>query len=182
MGYYPAQEIQPGLWIGSKADSQNPEFMKKHNIGLVVNATRSIPFINVSGVEQYRIPVDDATNENDTMLSHWPVVVRAIDTVLQRGKGVLVHCHAGIQRSASTVAAYLMYKYKMSAQNAIAAIKSRKPETFWPVPTFSTALKNYESQLTTFNIINSNCKKSYNKKKNMKNNNNNRNLASMTPQ
>lgn len=164
MGYYPAQEIQPGLWIGSKQDSQNPEFMRKHNIGLVVNATRSIPFINVPGVEQYRIPVDDATNENDTMLSHWPVVVRAIDTVLQRGKSVLVHCHAGIQRSASTVAAYLMYKYKMSADNAIAAIKSRKPETFWPVPTFSTALKNYEKQLTTFNIVNG-CKRSSNKNK-----------------
>jgi dual specificity phosphatase 12 len=159
MGYYPAQEILPGLWIGSKADSQNPEFMRKHNIGLVVNATKSIPFLSMPGVEHYRIPVDDATEENETMLSHWPVVVRAIDTVLQRGKGVLVHCHAGIQRSASTVAAYLMYKYNMPANTAIAAIKSRKPETFWPVPTFGSALKKYEKQLTTFNIVNNTCKR-----------------------
>ena len=151
MGYFPAKEIRPGLWIGSEGDSQNPEFMRRNNIAFVVNCSKNIPFKDVPGVDQYRIPIDDSTSNSDIILSHFPIVVRAIDTVLQRGKGVLVHCRAGMQRSAATVAAYLMYKYNMTASNAMAAIKSRKNETFWPTPTFGIALKTYEKQLAQFN-------------------------------
>lgn len=151
MGYFPAKEIRPGLWIGSEGDSQNPNFMRKHNIAFVVNCSKNIPFKRVEGVDQYRIPIDDSTSNSDIILSHWPIVVRAIDSVLERGKGVLVHCRAGMQRSAATVAAYLMYKYNVSASNAMAAIKSRKNETFWPTPTFGAALKRYEKQLAEFN-------------------------------
>jgi protein-tyrosine phosphatase len=151
MGFFPAKEIRPGLWIGSEGDSRNPDFMAKHNIAFVVNCSNNIPFTVIPGVEYYRIPVDDAPSNSDVILSHWPIVVRAIDSVLQRGKGVLVHCRAGMQRSAGTVAAYLMYKYGLSAKNAMAAIKQRKSETFWPTPTFGVALGKYEKQLTTFN-------------------------------
>ena len=153
MGYFPAREIRPGLWIGSEGDSKNASFVAKHDIALVVNCSKTIPMLNLPGVEYYRIPIDDATDQNDTILSHFPVVVRAIDSVLQRGKGVLVHCRAGMQRSAATVAAFLMFKYNLSAKNAIAAIKARKSETFWPTPTFAEALQKYEKQLATFNKV-----------------------------
>lgn len=153
MGYFPAREIRPGLWIGSEGDSKSASFVEKHDIALVVNCSKTIPMLNLPGVEYYRIPIDDATDQNDTILSHFPVVVRAIDSVLQRGKGVLVHCRAGMQRSAATVAAYLMFKYGLSAKNAIAAIKARKSETFWPTPTFAEALQKYEKQLATFNKV-----------------------------
>lgn len=151
MGYFPAKEIRPGLWIGSEGDSQNPDFMRRNNIAFVVNCSKNIPFKDVPGVDQYRIPIDDSTSNSEIILSHFPIVVRAIDSVLQRGKGVLVHCRAGMQRSAATVAAYLMYKYNLSASDAMAAIKSRKNETFWPTPTFGIALKTYEKQLAQFN-------------------------------
>ena len=158
VGYFPAKEIRPGLWIGSEGDSANASFITDHDIGLVVNCSKTIPMLNVPGVEYYRIPIDDATSNNDVILSYFPVVVRAIDSVLQRGKGVLVHCRAGMQRSAATVAAYLMFKYGLGAQNAMSAIKSRKNETFWPTPTFAVALKAYEKQLSTFNSKTANFK------------------------
>ena len=63
-----------------------------------------------------------------------------------------------MQRSAATVAAYLMFKYGLGAQNAMSAIKSRKTETFWPTPTFAVALKAYEKQLSTFNSKTANFK------------------------
>ena len=154
MGYYPAKELRPGLWIGSEGDSQDPAFFSQTGIGFVVNCTKNIPFMKLPGVDCYRIPIDDAPDENDTILSHFPVVVQAIDSVLQRGKGVLVHCRAGMQRSAATVAAYIMFKYKLGCKNAIAAIKTRKTETFWPVPTFGNALGRYEKQLAAFNANN----------------------------
>lgn len=142
--YFPAKEIQKGLWIGSKGDAENPDFYTKHTIGLQVNCTNSVPFIGLNQVDEYRVPVDDDTSNNTIMYSHFPVVVRAIDSVLQRGRGVLVHCHAGMQRSATVVAAYLMYKYGISADDAIRAIQGRKSETFWPTPTFDKALRRYD--------------------------------------
>lgn len=151
MGYFPAKMIVKNLWIGSEGDSQDPQFMAENDIAFVVNCSRNIEFLNVPGIEYYRIPIDDANDENEVLLSHLPIVVRAIDSVLARGKGVLVHCRAGMSRSASTVAAYLMYKYNVSAKNAISAIKNRKKETFWPVPVFANALSKYEKQLAAFN-------------------------------
>lgn len=156
MGYYPAKEIQPGLWIGSEGDSQNPSFFTSNGIGFVVNCTKNIPFLKQSGVDCYRIPIDDTPRDNNVILSHFPVVVQAIDSVLQRGKGVLVHCRAGMQRSAATVAAYIMFKFKLNPKNAITAIQTRKTETFWPVPTFSKALDEYNKQLAVFNSTNNN--------------------------
>jgi dual specificity MAP kinase phosphatase len=147
MGYYPAKMIRPGLWIGSEGDSQDPAFMAKNNIGLVVNASKTIPFLDQTNVEKYRVPVDDTPRDNAVMYSHFPVAVVTIDSVLRRGKGVLVHCRAGMQRSATVVAAYLMYKYGLSAKDAMAAIKGTKTETFWPVPTFKVALLKYQTDL-----------------------------------
>lgn len=144
--YFPAKEIQKGLWIGSEGNSQDPAFFAKHNISFVVNCSKNIPFLGVPDVDTYRVPVDDDPTNNDIMFSHFPVIVRAIDSVLQRGRGVLVHCRAGMQRSATIVAAYLMYKYMISADDAIKAIKGRKNETFWPTPTFEAALRKYEKE------------------------------------
>lgn len=61
-----------------------------------------------------------------------------IDTVAQRGKpgGVLVHCQAGMSRSASIVAAYLMTEYDIDPMEAVAMIREKRPviepsATFW---------------------------------------------------
>lgn len=157
MGYFPAKQIRPGLWIGSAGDASNPKFMKANDIAFVVNCTEDIPFLaSVPDSNRYRIPVKDSTEFNDVMLMHFPVIVQQIDIVLNRGKGVLVHCRAGMQRSAACVAAYLMFKFNMTADAAMRAIKSVKSETFWPVPTFVMALKAYERELATFNGYNSN--------------------------
>ena len=56
-----------------------------------------------------------------------------------------------MQRSAATVAAFLMYKYHLSAKDAMQAINAKKTETFWPVPTFKNGLVTYEKQLRQFN-------------------------------
>jgi protein-tyrosine phosphatase len=145
--YFPAKEIIPNLWIGSKGDSARASFFKKHNIRLVVNATANLPFKAPADVARYRIPVDDSPRENDTMLRHFPTVVPMIDDVLRHGHGVLVHCHAGMQRSAATVAAYLMWKRGLTADEALEAINSKKHETFWPVATFEPALRAWETTL-----------------------------------
>lgn len=139
MSFYPAKEIVPGLWIGSAADSRNKVFMRHHNIRLIINATKTLPFY-FNGVLGYRVAVDDDPSEHEAMLEFLPTAVQLIDENLRGGRAVLVHCYAGIQRSSTIVAAYLMKTRHMTPKQAMEFIKSRKPEAFTPVPTFEHTL------------------------------------------
>lgn len=116
--------------------------MKNRDIGLVVNATRTIPF-TTRRILGFRVPVDDDPSENDTMLEYFPLTCRIIDDTLKSGKNVLCHCYAGIQRSCAIAAAYIIYRDTASSKKAIALVKSRKQEAFSPEPTFGKALETF---------------------------------------
>lgn len=151
--FYPAKQIIKNLWIGSEGDSSSDAFFKKHDILLVVNATANIPFAAGPEVQTIRVPVHDDPDENETMLKHLPVVVLAMDDVLDHGHGVLVHCRAGMQRSAGVVAGYLMWKRGLTTDQALEFINAKKPETFWPRATFETALRAWEQALRRNGIV-----------------------------
>ena len=142
--FYPARRIAPyDLWIGSRRDSRNSATAARRGIGLVVNCTRDIPF-KIPGVRRVRVPIDDASTESPVFLQHVAKAVNAIQSTLDSGRGVLVHCYAGISRSASVVAAFLMAQEGLTAQQAIARIQRAKPETFTPHANFGSALAHVE--------------------------------------
>ena len=62
---------------------------------------------------------------------------------------ILVHCHAGRERSATIVAAYLIYKFCMSPDEAYDFIIEKRPEAFHygKFYNFHTALQNYYNDL-----------------------------------
>jgi dual specificity phosphatase 12 len=156
--YYPARRVVPyKLWIGSKLDSENQVAPKRHGVTLIVNCTRNLPFV-VKDVQRYRVPVDDAPR--DTQVSVFtqkdqrdfirtvPGAVKLIDAHLRGGGAVLVHCHAGISRSASVAAAYLMLALGIPAAQAMNRVRRLKKETFGPgsvaQSNFADALKALE--------------------------------------
>lgn len=115
-----AHEIIKGLWIGNEKASKDKNFFIKNKIQAVVNATKHIPFSTCrisNEIECMRIPVNDPGVSSDDnpektkMMLYLPSAVYFINKNLNLDKhNVLVHCHAGIQRSATIVAAYLMWK------------------------------------------------------------------------
>jgi len=142
MSFYPAREIRPNLWVGSSADSRDKKFLKQHDIQLIINATKTIPF-STKHILGYRVPVDDHPDENPNMIDYFPITSLIIDETLKSGKGVLVHCYAGIQRSCAVAAAYLIYKDHIPARQAMDAVQRMKSEAFLPIPTFAKALETY---------------------------------------
>lgn len=61
-------------------------------------------------------------------------------------RNVLVHCHAGVSRSATIVIAYLMAKYNMFANEAIDFLKSKR-ECIQPNDRFMQNLKDFQKDI-----------------------------------
>jgi len=72
-----------------------------------------------------------------------PLVVRQINSYLQRGEKVLVHCRMGISRSVSLLIAYLIKYHQLSTQQALKLIRTQRSIAN-PNPGFLRQLKWYE--------------------------------------
>lgn len=94
-------KILENLWLGNGNDALNQQFINENNINVVVNCTPNIPFYN-NITFKYRIPVnddlqDESMNKMFVAMDHLiPFLVKHIN----RGDRILIHCYAGMQRSA----------------------------------------------------------------------------------
>lgn len=77
-----------------------------------------------------------------------PKIVDIMKFHVNRNENIYVHCHAGMQRSACVVAAYLMSSYKLAPKDAINHIKKHRPIAFSPFTNFEKSIFSY------YNIIN----------------------------
>jgi len=121
------------LYLSDFSDAMNaPEGM------FIVNCTKDLPMVG-RGI---RLPVDDnlAPQSMRRMREYLPRVISAIDSVRTSGGNVLVHCHAGMQRSPAVIAAYLMHTQGMGRDEAIQFIRNRKPDAFLTGVNFKSAL------------------------------------------
>jgi dual specificity MAP kinase phosphatase len=149
--FYPAKEIMPGLWIGSAKDAIDASFMKKHDIQLIINCTKEPKCTKFTNIKCYSVPVDDDKDDADTMAKYLPITSLLIADALRYGHNVLVRCWAGMNRSATVVAGYLMFShYGLSAQDAVKVIKSIKKECYSPM-NFWEALYAWEAKLAPRN-------------------------------
>jgi dual specificity phosphatase 12 len=140
-------QIIPNLWVGNIYSAHNTDFLQNNNIKLVVNCTPNMEFTNLE-INKIRIPVNDdlKLESNKKLLAYGIKVVDYIKEALDNNVGVLVHCMAGIQRSTSIVAIYLMKYYGFNLDESINYIKSRRPIAFNNNVNFGAALKIYEKK------------------------------------
>lgn len=119
------------IYIGNANDAVNKKFFIDNNISAVVNCTPDVPFLHTQ-LNGIRLILNDSGKkiDIDKMTNFLPKIVLWIDKMVRSGRNILVHCHAGIQRSATVVVAYLMSKYKTSLQNTLTFVNDRRPQTF----------------------------------------------------
>ena len=141
-----AHEILPGLWLGNRAAALDDAWLREKGISTVFNATKDTPFSPVA-TERYRIPVDDNLEpvEIANMRRWGPEAVYKIVHAHRSGKPILVHCHAGIQRSAALVAMTLIALKNYDAEKAKKYIRDRRSVAFFPVANFDDAIKGFEA-------------------------------------
>jgi len=140
-----AHEIVPGLWLGNRGASQDTYWMRHNNIQSVFNCTKDLPFSSLP-LRFYRVPVDDNLQEEEIRnMELWaPEIVMKLTREYNTGYPVLVHCFAGMQRSAAVVAMFLIAKYRCSTDEAIAYIRQRRPIAFQSAPNFYDAILGFE--------------------------------------
>jgi atypical dual specificity phosphatase len=76
------------------------------------------------GIEQLRIPTTDFTPPR---LADVRRAVAFIAAKAEKGETVYVHCKAGRARSATVVACWLMYRYRISAAEAVSRLRQVRP-------------------------------------------------------
>ena len=139
-----AHLILPGLWLGNIRSAGNGNFLKENNINTVFNCTKDAPFHN-SIKKQYRVPVDDNLEEEEIRnMELWSYEIVYKLTKEYKEGPVLVHCHAGMQRSAAVVAMYLIAN-DMKSDDAIRYIKSKRPIAFHNSVNFYKSIKGFEN-------------------------------------
>jgi protein tyrosine phosphatase len=110
---------------------------------LIVNCTKHIPLATKT-YETIRIAVDDHPSECANMIKYITQtnVLKKIHDYRMANRPVLVHCHAGMQRSAAIIACYLIKYYKMTPDEAIQFIKSKRPIAFYQQANFMDAIQH----------------------------------------
>lgn len=148
-----ADLIIPNLWLGNIRASQDADFLYQQQIASVFNCTKDIPF-HSSVHRRYRVPVEDNLEAEEIRnLELWSFeVVYKLLLEYKRGRPILVHCAAGMQRSAAVVAMFLIANRGMKHEEAIEYIRQRRPIAFYRQANFLKAIQGFE---TTFNRLHS---------------------------
>uniref|UniRef100_A0A667HNG6 Dual specificity protein phosphatase 8 n=1 Tax=Lynx canadensis TaxID=61383 RepID=A0A667HNG6_LYNCA len=138
--------ILPHLYLGSQKDVLNKDLMTQNGISYVLNASNSCPKPDFICESRFmRIPIND--NYCEKLL---PWLDKCIEFIGEGAKlsscQVIVHCLAGISRSATIAIAYIMKTMGMSSDDAYRFVKDRRP-SISPNFNFLGQLLEYERSL-----------------------------------
>lgn len=139
-----ADEILPGLWLGNRTAALDERWLGEKGIKSVFNCTKDIPFAP-SIQRRYRVPVDDNLQPVEIRnLELWSYeVVLKITREYQTGQPMLVHCAAGMQRSAACVAMFLIASKGYTPEEAVAFIQSHRHIAFRPFVNFLPSIQSF---------------------------------------
>ncbi|XP_026907136.1 dual specificity protein phosphatase 8 isoform X1 [Acinonyx jubatus] len=137
--------ILPHLYLGSQKDVLNKDLMTQNGISYVLNASNSCPKPDFICESRFmRIPIND--NYCEKLLPWLDKCIEFIDRAKLSSCQVIVHCLAGISRSATIAIAYIMKTMGMSSDDAYRFVKDRRP-SISPNFNFLGQLLEYERSL-----------------------------------
>ena len=140
-----AHQIIPRIWLGNYFSAQDAQFIHDNGISVVINCSKDIPFLSLDDVYKYRVPVHDNLEMDQIMdmAKYLEKIVPIIRQHYMSGRTILIHCAAGVQRSAIVTLSYLYQYHVKDMDKAISLIKKRRPIVFSPYMNFRLAFYKY---------------------------------------
>ncbi|KAE9554910.1 hypothetical protein FO519_001875 [Halicephalobus sp. NKZ332] len=125
--YAQISELIPGLFICG-VSALNPSNMKAFNISLIINATNEVPNLKMLGdIQRMKLWINDVPEEQELSPQKLDLISDQIHANLQDNSHVLVHCVAGVSRSATVCLAYLTKYHCRSLREAYHLMCSKRP-------------------------------------------------------
>jgi len=120
-------QIIPNLYLGGVAAASDTQQLVQQGIRAVVCCVRELEFPTSEfskEVEYYRVDVEDISREPIELF--FPEATEFIHSWISREQPVLVHCRAGVSRSASVVISYLIEYHGYSLHDAFFLVRSHR--------------------------------------------------------
>lgn len=134
-----------GLYLGNYEAASDVSLLRRNKISavLTVAAGTGLHYNSESISNHELIPAMDVDYYD--MTKHFDRCFDFIDKC-RKSTSVLVHCWAGVSRSATIIIAYLMKKYEFNFDESLNFVKKKRKQIY-PNPGFIRQLRNFESQL-----------------------------------
>ncbi|XP_059920441.1 dual specificity protein phosphatase 14 [Gadus macrocephalus] len=148
-------QVTPQLYLSNVRAASDASVLQRFNISCIINVSENKASHPCPGVDYVHIPVADSPST--TLCDHFHRVADKIDLVCRSDGRTLVHCNAGVSRSATLCIAYLMKHHNNSLLEAHGWVRSSRP-IIRPNVGFWKQLIDYEKELrgcTTVEMISS---------------------------
>ncbi|XP_052058238.1 dual specificity protein phosphatase 10-like isoform X2 [Mytilus californianus] len=120
-----ASQILPFLYLGNERDASNLQRLRELNISHILNITSNIPkYFENQGIKYKRLPASDSGCQN--LRQYFDEAIQFIDEARADGGKILVHCQAGVSRSATATIAYILKHSKMNVMEAYRHVKCKR--------------------------------------------------------
>jgi protein-tyrosine phosphatase len=130
--------IKNGIFIGNAHSvignyaTKESDLLDVYNIKVVISALTEeeyedymIAKEDFPDIDWYRLVIDD--DESERISEYFFKVHSIINQAITDNKNVIVHCAAGMSRSASLVIAYLMIENRWSFEETYNFVKNKRP-------------------------------------------------------
>ena len=117
--------VLPNLYIGNLSQAKNKEVLNNLQIQSIVQISDSNqPPLYPNDFDYHTVSLPD--NNKVGLDDFFFETIRFIKEKMEKGR-VLVHCNAGISRSAAVVMGFLIYYNEMNYQEAFDLVKKNRP-------------------------------------------------------
>ncbi|KAI1899499.1 hypothetical protein AGOR_G00062430 [Albula goreensis] len=135
--------IKPNLLLASQDAAQDLSTLRTFKVSHILNVAYGV---ENSFPDLFVYKTLNILDLPDTIItSYFKECSQFIDQAKAENGVVLIHCNAGVSRSASVVIGYLMSRDGLTFDEAFASVKRARP-AICPNPGFLEQLKNYNPQ------------------------------------
>ncbi|XP_012256018.3 dual specificity protein phosphatase 10 [Athalia rosae] len=123
---HPASRVLPFLYLGNGRDAADLQLLRALGATRVLNVTSQLPgYHEERGITYRQIPASDSGHQN--LKQYFEEAYDFIEEARKAGSSVLVHCQAGVSRSATIAIAYIMRHKQLSMVEAYKLVKLARP-------------------------------------------------------